>query len=265
VTPTLEIALFVLAFCGAFVSGLVGVGGAIVMIPLLYYVPPLLAAGELPIKVVAGLSMTQVLAAAVVGTWSHGRHALVNRRLALTGGSAMAVGSLLGALLSSHVPGRALLATFALMTTLALPLMFLSPADPPGGEDRAPVSFNRGAAIAYCGTIGLVAGLVGAGGAFLLLPVLVGMMRIPMRLSIGTSLAMVGISAVTGFLGKALTGQIPLWPAVTVVLASLTGAPLGGRVSRRVPVPVLRGVLAGIIALVMLRVWYDVITQSLAR
>jgi uncharacterized membrane protein YfcA len=259
VTPTLEIALFVLAFCGAFVSGLVGVGGAIVMIPLLYYVPPLLGAGELPMQAVAGLSMTQVLAAAAVGTWSHGRHALVDRRLALTGGPAMAGGSLLGAVLSSHVSGRALLATFALMTTIALPLMFISPADPPAGDDRAAVAFNRGAAIALCGGIGLVAGLIGAGGAFLLVPVLVGVMRIPMRLSIGTSLAMVGISALTGFLGKALTGQIPLWPAVTVVLGSLTGAPLGGRVSRRVPVPVLRGVLAGIICLVMLRVWYDVI------
>jgi uncharacterized membrane protein YfcA len=155
VTPTLEIALFVLAFCGAFVSGLVGVGGAIVMIPLLYYVPPLLGAGELPIKVVAGL--------------------------------------------------------------------------------------------------------VGAGGAFLVVPVLVGVLRLPMRLGIGTSLAMVGLSAVTGFLGKALTGQVPLWPALTVGLGSLTGAPLGSRVSRGLPVPVLRGVLAGIITLVMLRVWYDVI------
>ena len=260
-TPTLEIALFGLAFCGAFVSGLVGVGGAIVMIPLLYYVPPLLGAGELPIQVVAGLSMTQVLAAAAVGTWSHGRHALVHRGLALTGGPAMAGGSLLGALLSSHVSGRALLATFALMTTIALPLMLISPTDPPGGDDRAPVEWSRGTAIAICAAIGLVAGLVGAGGAFLLVPVLVGVMRVPMRLSIGTSLAMVGISAVTGFLGKALTGQVPLWPALTVVLASLTGAPLGGRVSRRVPVPVLRGVLAGIIALVMFRVWYDVISH----
>ena len=66
-TPTLEITLFILGFCGAFVSGLVGVGGAIVMIPLLYYVPPLLGAGELPIQQVAGLSMTQVVAAAQIG------------------------------------------------------------------------------------------------------------------------------------------------------------------------------------------------------
>jgi uncharacterized membrane protein YfcA len=261
VTPALEITLFILAFCGAFVSGLVGVGGAIVMIPLLYYVPPLLGAGELPIKAVAGLSMTQVLAAALVGTWGHGRHALVHRSLALTGGPAMAAGSLIGAVLSSHVSGRMLLATFALMTTIALPLMFISPADPPGGDDRAPVAFSRALAITLCGGIGLVAGLIGAGGAFLLVPVLVGVMRVPMRLSIGTSLAMVGISAITGFLGKALTGQIPLWPAVTVVLGSLSGAPLGGRVSRRVPVPVLRGVLAAIITMVMLRVWYDVVAH----
>jgi hypothetical protein len=261
VTPTLEVALFVLAFFGAFVSGLVGVGGAIVMVPLLYYVPPLLGAGELPMRTVAGLSMTQVLAAAVMGTWSHGRHALVNRRLALGGGVAMATGSLLGGLLSSHVSGRALLATFALMTTIALPLMLVSPADPPGGDERDAVGFNRAAAVGYCGTIGLAAGLVGAGGAFLLVPVLVGLLRVPMRQSIATSLAMVSLSAAAGFLGKALTGQIPLWPAVTVVAGSLTGAPLGGRVSRRAPVVVLRGVLVGLIALVMLRVWYDVITH----
>lgn len=260
-TAAFALILFGLAFCGAFVSGLVGVGGAIVMIPLLYYVPPLLGAGELPIQQVAGLSMTQVLAAALVGTWSHGRHAFIHRRLALTGGPAMAAGSLLGALGSSHVSARALLATFAVMATVALPLMFLSPADPPGGDTREHVEFSRAAAVAYCGSIGLVAGLVGAGGAFLLVPVLVGLMRIPMRVSIGTSLAMVGISAVTGFLGKALTGQVPLGPAVTVVLASLSGAPLGGRVSRRVPVAVLRGVLVSIITLVMLRVWYDVATH----
>jgi uncharacterized membrane protein YfcA len=101
---------------------------------------------------------------------------------------------------------------------------------------------------------------VGAGGAFLLVPVMVGVMRIPMRLSIGTSLAMVGMSAIAGFIGKAVTGQVPLWPAATVVLGSLSGAPLGGRVSRRVPVTVLRAVLAGIITLVMLRVWVDLAT-----
>ena len=261
-TVALPLVLFGLAFCGAFLSGLVGVGGAIVMIPLLYYVPPLLGAGELSIKEVAGLSMTQVLAAATVGAWSHGRHALVHRRLALIGGSAMAAGALLGALLSAQVSGRALLATFAMMATLALPLVFLSPAEPARGvRDPDAVPFHRASAAGLPGLIGLAAGVVGAGGAFLLVPVMVGLMRIPMRLSIGTSLAMVGMSAVAGFIGKALTDQVPFWPAATVVLGSLGGAPLGGRVSRRVPVPVLRAVLAGVITLVVLRVWVDLATR----
>lgn len=258
-TPALGLTLFGLAFCGAFVSGLVGVGGAIVMIPLLFYVPPLLGTGTLEIREVAGLTMAQVLAAAVVGTWSHGRHAFVHHALAWTGGPAMAAGSLVGAIGSSYVSGRTLLATFASMATLALPLMFVSPLPPPGGDGRGPAPFNRVSAIAYPGAIGLVAGLVGAGGAFLLVPVLVGLMRIPMRLSIGTSLAMVGMSALTGFIGKAATGQVPLWPAVAVVLGSVTGAPLGGRVSRRVPVGALRAALGGLIAIVMVRVWLDVL------
>jgi uncharacterized protein len=261
VTLALALLLFGLAFCGAFVSGLVGVGGAVVMIPLLYYVPPLLGAGELPIQDVAGLSITQVLAAALTGAWSHGRHALVHHRLAWTGGPAMAAGALLGAIASAWVSGRTLLATFALMATAALPLMFVTLAAPARDGDPATARFSRPAAVGLPGVIGLMAGLVGAGGAFLLVPVLVGLMRVPMRLAIGTSLAMVGMAAVTGFVGKVLTAQVPLWPAATVVLGSLSGAPLGGRVSRRVPVRVLRGVLAGIIALVMLRVWHDVATH----
>ena len=210
---------------------------------------------------VAGLTMTQVLAAAVVGAWSHGRNARVHRRLAWTGGPAMAVGALAGAVGSKYVSGRVLLAVFGLMATLALPLMFVTPAAPAGEGDEAAVPFNRGAAIVYPGVIGLMSGLVGAGGAFLLVPVLIGLMGIPVRLSIGTSLAMVGMMAVAGFLGKAVTGQVPLWEAVAVVLGALAGAALGSRASHRVPVAALRFVLVALIVVVMARVWIDVFSH----
>src|SRR5262249_12430333 len=117
-----------LGFVGAFVSGLVGVGGAIVMIPLLFYVPPLLGVGSLDIKHVAGVTMAQVLAAAAMGAWTQGGGAMVHHRLAATGGTAMAVGALAGGIASRFVSGRGLLAIFAAMTTVALPLMFVPPA-----------------------------------------------------------------------------------------------------------------------------------------
>ena len=258
-TLAFALTLIALGVVGAFVSGFLGVGGAIVMIPLLLYVPPLLAVGSLDIKHAAGVTMTQVLAASIVGAWTHGRGAMLHRKLALVGGSAMALGALVGAVASNFVSGRLLLAVFAVMTTTALPLMLIPPAGRPEGNEGGEAPFNRVAAVVYPAAVGIASGLIGAGGAFLLVPVLIGVLRIPVRISIGTSLAMTGMSASLGFVGKALTAQIPLWPAVAVVLGSVVGAPLGARLSRRAPVAVLRTLLTVLIALVMTRVWVDVL------
>ena len=258
---TLELAamLVVLGAIGAFVSGLVGVGGAIVMIPLLFYVPPLLGVAHLDIKVVSAVTMVQVLAASVTAAVAHGRHAQVHRPLAVVGGVSMAAGSLLGAVGSRFVSGRTLLGVFAVMATVALPLMFVPPARVTEGAGE--VGFSRLAAIGLMGLIGIMSGLVGAGGAFLTVPVLVGVLRIPVRLGIGTSLAMTAMSATMGALGKAVTGQVPAGPAVSVVVGSLIGAGVGALVSPRVPVGVLRGALVVVIAAVMIRVWRDLLFQ----
>jgi len=243
---------------GAFVAGLVGVGGAIVMIPLLYYVPPWLGVGALDIKLVAGVTMGQVLAATVVGAAVHGGAGAVHRPLAVVSGTSMAAASLAGAVASRYVGSRTLLAVFGVMGLLGLLLMFLPP-PPEAWPVGAEVDFDRKAAVVYPAAIGILSGLVGAGGAFLLMPVLVGVIRIPFRLSIGTSLAITGVSALTGFLGKLVTSQVPLWPTVAVVAGGVGGALVGARLSRHVPTQVLRASLGVLIALVTLRVWADVL------
>ena len=100
---------------------------------------------------------------------------------------------------------------------------------------------------------------MGAGGAFLLLPVLVGVMQVPVRVGIGTSLAITGAGALAGFVGKLSTGQVPLVAAAAVVAGSLPGARLGAFVSLRAPVGALRAVLWALILLAALRVWADVL------
>ena len=259
VTAAFVLTLAVLGFAGAFASGLVGVGGAIVMIPLLLYVPPLLGVGSLDIKTVAGVTMAQVLTASVMGAWTHGSGAMLHRRLALWGGVAMALGSLAGAVGSRFVGGRVLLVVFALMATAALLLMFIAPVEPGPEAGGKTMPFNRAGAVGIPGAVGVMSGLVGAGGAFLLMPVLIGVMRVPVRLSIGTSLAMAGAGALLGFVGKLVTGQVPFIAAAAVVAGSVPGARIGARLSRRAPVSVLRWVLGAVIALVALRVWIDVL------
>ena len=259
-TLAFAVTLGVLGFVGSFVSGLVGVGGAIVMVPLLYYVPPLLGVGSLDIKHVAGVTMAQVFAAAMVGAVAHGRGAAIHRPLAVTGGIAMASGAFIGAIVSRYATADAILTVFAAMTSVALPLMFVRPAEQSlHVASGRPVPSRRVGAIVWPGLIGIASGLVGAGGAFLLVPVLIAVLRVPVRMAIGTSLAITSMSSAMGLLGKALTSQVVLWPTLAVIAGSLTGAPVGAQVSRRVSVRALRVVLALIIAVVMVRVWADVL------
>ena len=141
-----------LGFAGAFVAGLLGAGGAFVMIPLLLYVPPLLGVGLLDIKEVAGVTMAQVLVAASAGMLAHRRHGAVSSRIVWAGGVAMAVASFVGALVSKYVSGRVLLFVFAVMVTAAAALAFVG-----AGRDAArvdaPFPFSRLRVGAVAGTV----------------------------------------------------------------------------------------------------------------
>jgi len=261
VTLAFAATLVGLGLGGAFVAGLLGVGGAIVMIPLLLYVPPLLDVGQLSMKAVAGVTMVQVLFAATSGMIAHRRHKAVDGRLACVGGLAMATGSLLGALASYYVYDRVLLTVFALMVTVAGALMIVPPealASPmPVGEPRR---FSRRRAGTVCGGVGLSAGLVGAGGAFLLVPLLVVVVGVPIRVTIGSSLAITAVSSVSGVVGKLVTGQIPYESALIVAAGAVPGAQLGAAVSRRLSGDQLRLALGLIIVVIAIRVWWDVLT-----
>lgn len=251
--------LFVLGAIGAFVSGLIGVGGAIVMIPLLLYVPPLLGVGALDIKSVAAITMVQVFVAAVSGMIAHGRHRAVNRGLALVGGGAMAAGSLAGAVTSKYVPERWLLIVFAVMVTVAFVVMLLPEPAPDVTEPADVKQYSAMLTALTAGGVGLAAGLVGAGGAFLLVPLLLVVVGVPIRVTIGSSLAITAVAATAGVVGKAVTGQIPVPPALVIAVGALPGAQLGATASRRLSGLTLKRALRIIIVLTGLKVWWHVL------
>jgi uncharacterized membrane protein YfcA len=192
---------------------------------------------------------------------AHRRGRAVNRGLALVGGVAMAAGSLVGALASRWASDTVLLLVFGLMTLAALAIMFV----PAGGGDEwlvaEHVSFSRPRTVVVCLGVGLAAGLVGAGGAFLLVPLLMVVVGIPIRVTVGSSLAITALAATAGVAGKLATGQVPLVPTLAVVLGAMPGAQLGALVSRRLSGTALRRVLFVVILGSAVRVWWDLLAR----
>jgi len=258
---SLAVTLGVLGFAGAVVAGLLGVGGAILMIPLLLYVPAWLGVAVLDMKTVAAVSIVQVFFAALSGVIAHGRRGAVNKSLALLAGGSAAAGALLGGVASRWCSPWALQLVFALMATLGAALLLAAPSEreTPAGHTQGPAPFNRPLAAAVGFSVGVMGGLVGAGGAFILVPLLITVVGIPTRMTIGSSLAITLWTGAMGFLGKLATGQIPFALAAPLVLGAIPGAQVGERIARRLGIRTLRGLLAAITGLVALRIWIDVL------
>jgi uncharacterized membrane protein YfcA len=249
--------LSTLGFGGAFVAGLVGVGGAVVMVPLLLYVPPLFSFPRLDMHVVSGISMVQVAAAGITGMLAHHHLGHVNGSLVATVGGALVLGSLSGGLVSSRMPPYVLGMLFASLAAVAAALMLGGKQQARDDRRQKPVSFNRSAAMGMGAAAGLLVGMVGAGGGFLLVPLMMYGLDVPVRSAVGSSLAIVALGGLGGMAGKAATGQIVWVYALALVVGALPGARLGAITSRRLSTVTLGRTLGVLLAIVAVRMWWD--------
>lgn len=259
-TVELAIILLVLGFTGGFFSGWLGIGGGIIMAPLLLYIPAWLGAGAIDMKTVAGLTMVQSLFATGSAVLVHHKFRFVCRPLVAWMGASIAATSLAGALLSRYVSADALLAVFAALAAIAAASMFVPLKESPGVLAAAEVDFNRALAAGFALTLGFVGGLVGQSGAFIIIPFLLYVLRVPTRVALGSSLGIVLIAAITGSAGKIIAGQVDYLMALFCVAGALAGAQAGGYLSKRTNTRVLRLALALIIFASALRITADVLT-----
>jgi len=248
----------VLGVIAGFLSGLLGIGGGIVMAPLLLYAPQLFHFEPLTMRVVAGLTIVQGLAACISGALTHHKFQFVSKRLVLYMGTSIFVAALIGGAGAKLVPNEMLLVIFGGLALSAAVLM-LQPKDEDGERpDVDRLEFSRSRALVTASGVGLLGGLVGQGGSFILIPLMTSFVHVPTRIAIGSNLAIVLFSTTAGFLGKAFTGQIEWLLALPLVLTVPLASHIGSRVSRRVPVVALRRVLAVLIAIAAARIWLSV-------
>lgn len=199
--------------------GLLGGGGSILTVPIFVYV-----LGFAP-KEAIGMSLAVVGATSLVGAAGHWRAGNVDLRTALPFGAVAMAGSFLGTRLAVFLSGAVQLTLFGAIMLLAAIFML---------RDRHPAGSAAGGAtrslviLAFVGlAVGVLTGLVGVGGGFLIVPALVLLAGVPMKQAVGTSLLVIAMNAATGFLGY--LGQIQVqWDVLLLFTLLAIGGILAG-------------------------------------
>ncbi|MFO7831443.1 MAG: sulfite exporter TauE/SafE family protein [Desulfuromonadaceae bacterium] len=256
----MAIVLLCISCVGGFVSGLLGVGGAVILIPLLLTVPPLFGVGTLDIHTVSGITMLQVFATSALGAFIHRRSGNLHPAGVIAIGIPLAGFAFLGAVISKYVHADVLLITFGIL--VLLPFALLPPERrgnaPPGVDEFSP---HQGGCIAVGSSVGLVSGLLGAGGGFILVPLLVTVLKFPLKMAVGSSLGVVFIGAVLGAVGKIASGQVVWAYAIPVLLGSVPMVHLGSLLCRHISPRRIRHLFLGLLAVVALNTWADILLR----
>ncbi|WP_248512552.1 sulfite exporter TauE/SafE family protein [Sporosarcina sp. NCCP-2222] len=250
------ITLFFIGFIGSFISGMVGVGGAIVKYPMLLFIPPLFGMTALTSHEVSGITAVEVVFTTMSGVWAYRKSGYLNKKLIAYMGTAILLGSFIGGFGSNLLTAGSINLVYGILATLAAILMFI----PKKNVDEIPadkLEFNRWLAAFLSLLVGMAAGIVGAGGAFILVPIMLVVLRIPTRVTIATSLAITFISSIGSTIGKVATGQVLYGPAAVMILAGLLAAPLGAKMGQKVNTKVLQAILAVLILGTAIKVWMD--------
>jgi uncharacterized protein len=252
------ITIFLIGFIGSYISGMLGIGGSIIKYPMLLYIPPLLGVAAFTAHEVSGISAIQVFFATIGGVWAYRKGGYLNKTLIIYMGSSILIGSFVGGYGSMLMSEGGINLIYGILAIIAAVMMFI----PKKGIDDIPfdqVTFNKWLAAGLALIVGVGAGIVGAAGAFLLVPIMLVVLKIPTRMTIATSLAITFISSIGATVGKITTGQIDYFPAFIMIVASLIASPLGAMAGKKVNTKVLQVILAVLIFATAVKIWIDIL------
>jgi uncharacterized membrane protein YfcA len=264
-------------------SGLFGVGGGFLMTPLLIML-------GIPATVAAATDSNQIVAASTSGTYAHWKIGNVDFKM----GIYLLVGGFVGGL--AGVQGIKILKamgnadfvikiTYVLMLGIVGTYMFIESLssmkkkkteDAKPAKDNAMVKFLKSlplqthfeksgvthsvlVPIIFGGFVGILAAVMGVGGGFLMVPVMVYILRMPMHVVVGTSLFQILFNCIeVTFLQAYTNHSVDFILAVLLLIGSTLGAQVGTVFGRKLKADQLKVILAGIVLLVTVKMVFDI-------
>ena len=227
--------------------GLLGGGGSILTVPALVYL-----VGQTP-QVAVMTSLAIVGANSALGAMFHRAQGTLNWRVALLFGGAGMLVAYPAAGFSARLSPDFLMVAFAtLMLVIGLLLILRRP---PAAVELERLSLWK---IVLSGAaVGLLTGILGVGGGFLIGPALVMLVGLSMPQAVGTSLVVIAMNSLAGFLGHVGDGVLDVPSLVVFVAAGLAGTFAGARLAHRLPAARLRQAFAGFVIVLALFLLVD--------
>lgn len=226
-----------LGACIGLGTGVLGAGASILTVLLFVHV------AQLPMENAVATSLVVVAVTSVVALVPYSRAGHVVWKAGAAFSAASTAGAFVGGRLSARLPATALLVLFALATTAAaLAMLFRHPSPE---RERTSASAKSLLAMGAAGLpIGGLTGLVGLGGGFAVLPVLVLCAGTPVRAAVGTTLFVVVLNTLAGIAGHMPHASID-WPLASYVAAvASAGSLAGARLAPRIDTHVVRRAFA---------------------
>lgn len=224
------------AFTGI-VLGLFGSGGSIVAMPALLYLL------HVEPKSAIAMSLGIVAVTATISAFDNWRRGNVDVNISLVFGLFGVAGTYAGARLGVHTPVALQLILFALVMYAAawkmlvkkqtMPAQLAGAGGPNVGVEENRIGAHMGHIALHGIGVGVLTGLVGVGGGFLIVPALVLLSGVPMKVAVGTSLAIVAAKSYAGFAGY--LGAVPVDYAMMAGFTAVTvlGSLVGTRIAHR--------------------------------
>lgn len=194
---------YILAILIGLSLGLLGGGGSILTVPVLVYIM------HMDTKLSIALSLAIVGFTSLIGVFQHFKKGHVNVKIAIIFGFIAMLGAVIGTKISQFISGQVQLLLFAFIMLLASIFMLRGRK----GLQTAPQRTKGALYIIFFVVqgffVGVITGLVGVGGGFLIVPALVLLVQLPMKQAVGTSLLIIVLNTLSGFVSYAEFIEIP--------------------------------------------------------
>ena len=232
----------ILAIIIGILLGLLGGGGSILTVPVLVYL------ADIPAKSAIITSLIVVGCTSTIATLSHAAKKHVCWKTGAIFGSAGMLGAFLGGRLTAYVPDALLLILLGLIMLLASFSMILGKKaavtneikDSTDNTSFCPVELPIVAILLDGFFLGVITGLVGVGGGFLLVPALTHLATLPVHAAIGTSLFIISLQSAAALMGHASHLNIDTGLTVTITCLAIFGSFIGAKLAHYLPPHILK-------------------------